>query len=602
MKSRKFDKKAIQAFFIDHGEKVIYGVVVLCALALIFLALSEKGYDKKPSDLTASIDNANHTIDATKPELPPDCFDPNLAVASAEIHADAYGFGPRLGGTLIITRDRREMPELFAVEALRATAGVGAFTIAVRNTPAPAPTPPRRGARTTQPRVDTGMRGEHFVVVTGLVPIEKQRNEYDRCFQKAQFREPSRDTPAYVGYFIERAEVSGNSLPDKPRWSPLALMSEAQMAADAKKRWTSGGGEVVAARYLDKALTCPLPPRKDHAWGSEVAHDPEIPLPSLEKPPTPDQRPIENPVLPLEKDPFAQKNVEPTQHMLTPAQQAAPQEKMPPYCLLRYFDFDVKPGHKYIYRVFPVLKNPNRDLSAAKLKDPGDAKKWFIGDGGSSGGTFVIDSASEKLWTMMPEVVAVPDEVQVLAQAVKVPPRAEEPTAEIRTITWLEEKGELAPMTQSDLRRGRLLDFPGCTYRPEMPTTGGRRPPARDRIPGTPIDYVTGQILVDMSPSRNGDGITQPGEILVLDKEGKMIVHDVVDDQVAYEHLQTSRDGRPPQPGTMPMPGGPMPGGPMPGGPMPGGQMPGGLAPPGGPGGFDPKIFGGEAPPHGHHP
>ena len=499
MKARvKLDKKALRAFFIDHGEKVAYGLVACCALVLIYLALSEKGYDKKPSDLTASIENAEKTMSKTAPEPPPECVPPDLQVGRGEIRSAAYAWSVPLLTRPVITKKLREMPHLCAVENLHGVAGVGAFSIAQGALAPVAPlVAPRTGRHTTVPvHVDSGVRGERFIVLTGSVPVEKQRDLYNQCFQTAQSANVRSDVPDYVGFFCPRAELSGDALPDKPQWSPMTLLTEAKMLAQVRGKWAGSSGEVAEGRYVDKAFCFPLPPRKDRVWGSEAVCEPEIPLLSREKPTL--NVPVPDPTTP--DDDFGGHG----NRQVAPARVAL-RDQAATVALFRYFDFDVKPGHKYAYRVFLVLKNPNKGLTANELANPDDAQHLFVGDDGSTPPHFQISREYNDAWAATREAVAVPEEVQVLA--VKVQPQRDEPTADIRTVTWLEEQGELAPMVQSDLHRGRLLDFPNCSYRPDMgqPKARGQH---SSHVPGTPVSYLSGQILVDMVPAggRRRDG------------------------------------------------------------------------------------------------
>jgi len=134
----------------------------------------------------------------------------------------------------------------------------------------------------TGPSGPTG-EGLRWVVLTGLVPDAKQREEALAAFQGTELPSPSwdrrQDIPEVIYYKVERAEVLGEG--DNQRqlaWTPLHLRNAMIQA----QQFRSNVQEVVDQRFLRNPPTAylafPLPPVVNHTWGDEVAHPPLIPL------------------------------------------------------------------------------------------------------------------------------------------------------------------------------------------------------------------------------------------------------------------------------------------------------------------------------------
>ena len=165
-------------------------------------------------------------------------------------------------------------------------------------------------------------RGQRWVVVTGLLPLAKQKKEYETVFagtgraDRGAGMSGSRfpggaamapgampggpygatmpemfygatglgiptpvELPVYAYYRVERAEA-GTGAEDHAglRWEPLHVR---QMLESQAKRWRSLGGEVVAPQYLHSgswAMAFPLGPLVNASWGPQCAHEPEIPF------------------------------------------------------------------------------------------------------------------------------------------------------------------------------------------------------------------------------------------------------------------------------------------------------------------------------------
>ncbi|MBN1591383.1 MAG: hypothetical protein JW888_17860, partial [Pirellulales bacterium] len=233
------------------------------------------------------------------------------------------------------------------------------------------------------------------------------------------------------------------------------------------------------------------------------------------------------------------------------------QQSLAPYRLFRFFDFNVEPGRRYRYRVQIWVKNPNFDVPARylvkELRDRmNDKDQWK---------KYLITEWSES------NVISVPRDDRLLAVEVT-PTRGidREPVGTIMAIHWDCQKGDeiydefkvgrglLAnfleqkipePKTDAALPGGHdLLGGPG-----EMGyglgegdlAEGNKKGPKKKKTPKPKvetIDYLTEMLVLDLRggerlPGKNRD-LTWPGEMLLLDPDGNLVVHSDVGDHKEY--------------------------------------------------------------------
>ena len=119
-----------------------------------------------------------------------------------------------------------DKPPLFPVEDLRAAAGMGASG----------------AGATCQAGADAvaagPTRGQRRVVLTGLVPLEKQEAAYAEVLKQSVFFDPQKDDPDYPGYWVQRVEVNNSGDAANPDWEQSA-------ANHIENCHRAGGGPVV---------------------------------------------------------------------------------------------------------------------------------------------------------------------------------------------------------------------------------------------------------------------------------------------------------------------------------------------------------------------
>jgi hypothetical protein len=287
--------------------------------------------------------------------------------------------------------------------------------------------------------------------------------------------------------------------------------------------------------------------------------------------------------------------MQPRRRMSVGAEEEEPEEQEVEYLLFRFFDFSVKPGKHYRYRVKLVLANPNYGMPPQFLEQDAMAKIRTL----------------ETDWSDTSPAAAVPLDSQVLAVSGK----GGAGEAGLMLVRFLEDNGTMAA-EEFTVSRGQWLDYYGHTFKSPtqpgmgMPMGGSMDPmgamgpmgPMPGMRPGgapseIKVDYVANSLLLDVTGGGRLPGkdrsLTEPGSILLLDAEGKLVVRNELDDLADYEFYKPPEERQPAMAGGYPgYPGGSpdmpygMPGetpkgkgrtkarGSMPG--MPPGMMPGG--------------------------
>ena len=54
----KLDQKALQQFFLEHGEKIAFALIICGILWMVYEAVIHKGYEKVPNQLIESSETA----------------------------------------------------------------------------------------------------------------------------------------------------------------------------------------------------------------------------------------------------------------------------------------------------------------------------------------------------------------------------------------------------------------------------------------------------------------------------------------------------------------------------------------------------------------
>lgn len=235
------------------------------------------------------------------------------------------------------------------------------------------------------------------------------------------------------------------------------------------------------------------------------------------------------------------------------------------YLLLRFFDFEVEAGKYYRYRVKLLVDNPNYGLPPRVLAQPDLAQpKWL-----------------EAEWSEPSAVVNVPLDSQVLIVSASPKVTQGETLAKLLVVRFDMDTGIEAFKEFEDVPRGQWLNylkqefdraaagfgapvFPGMgpmgamypssdvtamgapgMLTPGMPgAPGARKPAAGEKEEKEYVDYITDCLLLDVAgganlPGREREKLTEPGRLLLMDKDGNLLVRNEIDDlpEVRRHHV-----------------------------------------------------------------
>ena len=121
------------------------------------------------------------------------------------------------------------------------------------------------------------------MVIKAVVPFEKQAEEFLNSLGNSLDYDAQRDQPWYLGFWVERAEVSADDLGADPAtlpWVQLkvkATLEEQIGSATRPPTWAGALTEIVDPNYLDTELTHPAPPFMQREVWNLLTHA-DVPL------------------------------------------------------------------------------------------------------------------------------------------------------------------------------------------------------------------------------------------------------------------------------------------------------------------------------------
>lgn len=438
-----FSKDAALAFLLQHGEKIAAATVGLAALAIAWSGIGamrrlKPTDEQQPQAIIADSETTSKHIEAVK-IAPDDELTSEKGLAETVGQWLSQKVKPVAARTvfnspLFAELARRSSPDILPVEDLRAVAGVAVLAVKPKpvgdrpaperqlnldagNNPPKAGKPQRGGGRggpmqatVPGPPADIGPMSPQFdpnarqgkllpyVLVTGLIPIARQQEEYRRRFDAASLRDPVLDTPSWSSYRIEKTEVLPGTA---EKWVPVDMKAVARRySAD----WAGIQPEPLLPQVMlppeserrDPAQSplpfcIPMPQLIDGSWGfnalhpwfadsiqRDVAEKKAKAAADMEK--AAENASVFGGAMAAPPGGFGPGGfVPPGMPMGTEMPSMMPgSEGMIPkgmdYRLFRFIDFAVIPGRTYRYRVKTVCWNPNLNVPSRHLVDAGLAK------------------------------------------------------------------------------------------------------------------------------------------------------------------------------------------------------------------------------------
>lgn len=540
----KFNLSSVKDFLLEHGEKLAFSVVGLVFLSFAYSAIKLESLDstKQPEALKSKADQVRthveqSTFDAKKADVRVVNYEGKAEIKPVSL--TSYLVKGAFNPPLADARTRREDPVTFPIEELRADSGYGSFALSGGGKSADSQAQGGGGGGAAAPRgnaqqevgafspsADSQLQARPYVIITGLVPWNKEVQEYNRVFQNADGGDRARDVPHYEGFTLERAEIDP-AQPDKLDWQPLK--TDKQFVGS----WEGYMSEIAHKDYVEPMMTSRLGPLVTARWGESASH-PKIPMADADltarnepAAPTPQEKPAD--AAPVSDDPFDRAGtVVSTTTTSTPAQAAAAEGKPTvEHHLFRAFDFNVKPGKKYRYRAKAYLQNPNLNVAAKFLKKPVANPPKYL----------------ETELSAPTELVAVPDRFNVLAGEVKKETRNPDPIATIM-VTAIDEKEGIAAGAEIDVARGSVANKVADTVEAIDP---------RDRKAKTlkDVDFRSGIVVLDIRggkplSKKTTSQLTSPVEVLVMDPQGNLRVRNEFEDaSILARHKPAKEEAAP---------------------------------------------------------
>ncbi len=252
----RLDKQSIQEFLITHVEKLVLAVFVVVSLLILYRAMGASGYEKKPSELVSSAQNAEAHVEKDRTEelkrdvkLRVEDY-PAVARRSRIPVEEKYYAHARPWDQPIGKKDvRRGSAPLLAIRSLEAHGDRG--TLALQ--------------RADVAGAGTRAVGRRWVLLTGVVPVREQYVAYRNTFAGSAYYNQATDSPEWLYFVVERAEAPpGQPIEDaefqtfdvQKLRSVIQEINDFVIQQDIYPEWAS------IAR-----LALPLPSRLDKPWG-----------------------------------------------------------------------------------------------------------------------------------------------------------------------------------------------------------------------------------------------------------------------------------------------------------------------------------------------
>lgn len=264
----KFTPDAIFSFVANHGEKILVAFVVLCSLPLAWgginaLRLKTRSSREDPAQILKLVNSANSLLDRPLAPEQQTELNKNLRDENIDGMAAIEAWNPKDIGRLSVDGglnrpllgdiQRRQLPVIFPLEQLVATAGVVA--IADQDDLLMGEDASISGGFPDMEMMEDPMgmqatimsppaKKMPFVLLTGLIPFRKQLDEYIALYSRASYQSSERDLPIWHDYAIERLEVR----PDGGgEWKVIDIT---RLYEDWKNNWVSTATDSIPEQFI----------------------------------------------------------------------------------------------------------------------------------------------------------------------------------------------------------------------------------------------------------------------------------------------------------------------------------------------------------------
>ncbi len=575
--SPNFGEGGIKGWFVQNVEKVVLGMVGVIVIMYIWSGAKHQTIDptKSSESLQKAATLASGHIDVTKwdtikEERFPiaDNWEEMVTDSNIKVDKNHYPLPTIWNPPLFPLSTKRYDPPLLPLEEIHAIAGIGAFETLSDGDDGATPRRGREGSEAVFRPGDASADGARFAVITALIPTKKQTVKYKEKLEEAAGYDEARDTPKYFFFDVQRLEVTADGKPvtkadGKPAtWTTIG---NEDTLKKVNELW-SARSEVVDKKHVHEWLTMRPAPLLGETQDKFFVH-PAIGRRIIEDPETEEGRQIghnqghRTPVrVPGRDGPVRGgrddvNNPAPTTNAITPYEEPEIE-----YHLFRFYDVETnyddvtlapQAGKRYKYKVQVLLEDPNNPQEENNKPLDQDLHKDVL----ARIKLKPTDKFRATAFSSESEIVEFPVGIRVLAGAVGVGPVDPyvpftlEPKTRILGIVW--DNREAAPvhglfgnedqkqldkeLRQASAYRGQVLN----TAKDVM-----KLDPFDDVSTELEYDVRTDAILLDirgghrLSPKPSGYSLLEPGELLLLDRNGRLIVQEEATDWREFDKLR----------------------------------------------------------------
>ncbi|WP_153558575.1 hypothetical protein [Roseimaritima sediminicola] len=427
-----------------------------------------------------------------------------------------------------------------------------------------------------------------FIAGTAALPHKELVESYKNTFEKTKGYKPLRDRPIYLGYDVQRADVTGKTVDQLADEDWVDVDGWERMNFYALNWWEGYAPDIIPADYRDPKLTALIPPLLIYDFTHFATH-PKIPLKSMAEIAREEADPLGGVELPDIFDPNAPAvptrrpgagmnpgmgmemgmGMEPGMGMgmemgMGMGTARGPEKNPPEFKMVRFYDFyhprapnPPKPGRSYVYRLRVKLEDPNfpenpaltptlRSLSAEvfqrvvpKIEAAKTTKKR----------DFVITTP----WSDPSPVVQLPRRIEMYAGPIIEPASTKDVPVANQTVTYERSPARakavvavwdwdyaLAVPAPMDVRPGTVLnDTLDAEVVDPLTLTIKTKPNSAVRTHAVVLDVTGGEPL----QLQEEDDLTRPGMVFVYDPvQGGLKVLQEIDDRFRFGRYTFAED------------------------------------------------------------
>ena len=543
-KKKRAGGDGIATLFVNHIEKMLLGLAALFALVMIFKGFAARTAiegNKAPQQLQSQAQQAVSKMngyswsDFRSSRDQDKQFLARSAATQQKVKLEDYAMGQLIKPPMIPAKTLRTDPVLLAAEDLRVVSGYGPMVTkgfaadGEKNPNAPIRDSDRRQWEEWINPMGDVTKGVYFNAVTAAIPIAEQRRLF-APLKNTDGYDKDRDQPKYLAWLLYREE----SIPGQPK--PRQTKISIRNYNNSREQW-GGSGDVTLdppEKYMHPVLSGKVPPILLGDMPQYAVH-PKIPLkeevvamagqPEQEKPKAAEVDEWGTEIF------SSQDRTEEKTEAIDETEKERPAE----YFLFRYFDLDVKPGRSYRYSLMMLMDDPNRPSSSGSNAPKPETLDQTVAERLASskrrGRTTPRSEPSNRVYVSTgSRIIAGDVTAATYASAEGGVFAAGEPEAQIMATTFKPENGASIPAVET-VYRGSVANYAKDVW--YWPPLGNRAERAENHL------FKTNTTVLDIRGGKElaNSGIDSPGELLVLDPQGRLSVASELEDADTFRSL-----------------------------------------------------------------